>query len=174
MKNRKSMTCASCLEEAFELIKPSNKKGKNKDMSGTMLLHPAFHPKDISRNKLQTMFNTICKERLQDFLKIDECMINHHNTDNFRKLNMPSSLKQFEVIENSANYHANKVGTQMMAKGIDMRKKANEIIENERIPLQRIRITNNQLKISRIKTHKNVCDKKLVIRREGQRRSYKH
>ena len=84
-------------------------------MNGTTLLHPTCHPKDISRNKLQTMFNPTHKARFQDLLKIDTCMMAYQNPDNLRR----SSLKQCEGIENSANHHANKVGTQMTAKDTD-------------------------------------------------------
>ena len=63
------MACESSLEELLELIKHSNKKNKNKDMNGTMLFHPTCHPKDISRNKLQTMFNKACKERIWKIFK---------------------------------------------------------------------------------------------------------
>ena len=78
-KNSKSITCTSSLEEVLELIKPSDKKIKNKDINVTILLHPACHPKDFSINKLQTIFNKICKETFQDLLKIHEWMITRHN-----------------------------------------------------------------------------------------------
>ena len=94
----------------LELIKPSNKKNKNKDMHGSILLYPECHPKDVSRNESQTMFKTTYKERFQDFLNTDECMIVYHNPDILRKLIIPSSLKQCEGIQNSANYHENKAG----------------------------------------------------------------
>ena len=134
----------------LELIKPGNKKNNNKDMNGTMLLHPAHHPKDISRNKLQTMFNATCKARFQNLLKIDKKMIAYHNPNNLRNIIIPSSLKQREGINNSANCHANKAGIKMMAEDTDISKRANEIITNERITPQRIIITNNQLMSSGI------------------------
>ena len=51
-----------------------------------------------------------------DLLKIDTCMIAYHNPDNLRR----SSLKQWKGIENGANRHVNKVGTQTMKKDTDM------------------------------------------------------
>ena len=122
------MTCESLLEEVLELIKPSNSKNKNKHMNETMLLYPSCHLKDDTSDKLQTMFNIACKERFQDLLKTDKWMIAYHNPEKLRNLIMPSSLKQCEVIENSANYNANKAGMQMMAKDTDVSKRANEII----------------------------------------------
>ena len=102
-KNNKNIDCEKSLEETLEIIKLSNKISKNKDMSGTMLLHPTFHPKCISRNKLQTMLNTTCKCRFYDSLKIDKHMIGYHNPDNVRKIVIPSSLKPCTWLENSEN-----------------------------------------------------------------------
>ena len=125
-------------------------------MNGVILFHHACHPKNNAINKLQTMLNTVCKERFQDLLKIDKFMIAYHNPENLRKLITSSSLKQCEGIENSANYHASKAGPQMMTKDADVSKRANEIIENERITPQRIVITKNQLKSSGIKMHDSI------------------
>ena len=66
-KNRKSMTCDSSLEEVLESIKPSNKKNKNEYINEPKPFHHSHYPKDISRNKLQTMFNTTYTERFQYF-----------------------------------------------------------------------------------------------------------
>ena len=74
---------------------------------------------------------------------MDEFMISYHDSEKLRKLIVPSSLKKCEGIDNSANYHANEVGKQMMAKETDTSKRANEIIENERMTPHIIRITNN-------------------------------
>ena len=79
------------------------------------------------------MFNPSCKARFHDLLKIDTFMIAYHNPDNWRRIVIPSSLKQCKRIENSANHHVNKVGTQMTTKDTDMSKRANEIMANERI-----------------------------------------
>ena len=62
-------------------------------MNGTMLLHPTYHPKNISRNKSQDRFNTTCKSKFTELLKIDKCMIAYHNSDNLRNIIIPSSLK---------------------------------------------------------------------------------
>ena len=114
-------------------------------MNGTMLLHPTWHSKDVSGNKLQTMLNEMCKERFHCPLKIDKFMINHQDPDNFRRIAMSSSLKQHEGIENSANHHVNKAGIQMVTKDTDMSKIANAIIANETMTPTRITITKKRL-----------------------------
>ena len=62
-------------------------------MNGTISLYSACHPKDNSRNKSQHVFNTTCKERSQDFLKIEKCMIAYYNPDILRKWITLISLK---------------------------------------------------------------------------------
>ena len=105
------------------------------------------------------------KARFQDLLKIHTCVIAYHNPDDLRR----SSLKQCEGIENSANHHVNKVGTQTMTKDTDMSKRANEIMSNERIIPKIIIITNKKLKSSGIQTHNNICNKKIIVRKEEKR-----
>ena len=85
-------------------------------------------------------------------------MIAYHNPDNWRRILIPSSLKQFKEIENGANHHVNKVGTQTMKKDTDMSKWANGIMSNERIT-QTIIITNKKLNSSGIQTHNKICNK---------------
>ena len=74
-----------------------------------MILDPTWHPKEISRNKLQEKFITACKYKLQELLKIDKCMIDYHNPENLRKITIPSLLKPCVGLENSATYHADKL-----------------------------------------------------------------
>ena len=92
------------MEESLEIIKPSDSRNTNKDVKGTVLSHPAFHSKDITRKMSHAMLNETCKEKLRDTLKIVKCMIACHDAHNAGKLIMPSSLKQHEGKENSANY----------------------------------------------------------------------
>lgn len=67
--SRKNITYRSSLEETLEIFKRNKKSKNNNDMNGKILLHPTCHPKDVSRNKLQGMFNTTCKSKFQDLLK---------------------------------------------------------------------------------------------------------
>ena len=85
-RNNKIMCCNSTLEEALEIIKPSNKRNTNKDVKGTMILHTTYHPKDMFLQNIATKFNETCKEKFKEILKTDKCLIAHHNIDNTRKL----------------------------------------------------------------------------------------
>ena len=48
-------------------MKPRNKTNTNRDMKGIVLLHPACHPKDASRKRLQIIFNKNTKRSLRMF-----------------------------------------------------------------------------------------------------------
>ena len=53
------------LEEVLESMKPRNKTNVNRDMERIVLLHPTCHPKDMSRKRLQMMFNKYEKRHLR-------------------------------------------------------------------------------------------------------------
>ena len=93
-------------------------------------------------------------------------MIAYHNPDDVRKRIMLSSLKQCSGIENCAKHHADKAGMKMLRKDIDVSKRSNEIIVKEKMTLQRIIITNKQLKSSVIKIHNNIHSMQIIFRRE--------
>ena len=82
-------------------MKPSNKRNANKDMKVKVLLHPTCPPTDTSSKRLQMIFNETCKEKFKDMLNIDPCTIACHNPDNVRRLIIPSSLKEYEDIDNN-------------------------------------------------------------------------
>ena len=116
--NNQNIGHKSTLEEVLKSMKPSNEGNLNKDTKGTALLHLTHHPKDMSRKRLQKMSNEICKEKFEDRLNTDECMIACHNPDNMRRLTTLSSLKKCGGMENSANYHADEAGIDMMDNGM--------------------------------------------------------
>ena len=102
------------LEESLVITKPSNRRNDNKDMKGTVSLHPACNPKDTTRKISHSMINETYKEKFRDTLKTDRLMISCHNPDNARKLITASSLNQCEGTENIANYHADEAGMNTM------------------------------------------------------------
>ena len=58
-------------------------------------------------------------------------MIAHHDSYDTIRLITPSFLKQYEGMENSANYHADKAGISAMNKETDISRRTNEILDKE-------------------------------------------
>ena len=123
-------------------MKPSDKKNMNRHMKGAALSHPTCHPKDTSRERSQMMFNETCKEKFKDALNVEKCVIACHNPDNLRRLTMPSSLKECEGVENSANFHADEAVIITMDKGTNMTIRTKETLDKEKTISRRIEITN--------------------------------
>ena len=63
--NDKNMNNELTLEEILESMKPRNKTNMNRCMKGIVILHPTHHPKDMSRKRLQMMFNKYEKRHLR-------------------------------------------------------------------------------------------------------------
>ena len=75
-------------------------------------------------------------------MKIDKHIITYRIFENFRKILIPSSLKTCTELDNSATYHADKIGISMMKEDTNIAKRANEIITQEVASPNRIIITN--------------------------------
>ena len=124
-------------------------------MKGIVLLHTTCSPKNASSKILQMIFNKISKERFRDTLNVDKHMIACHNPDNIRRLITRSSLKECEVKENSANYHADQDGTNPIDNETNIASRTKETLVKEKITTMRIEITNSKLQNSGIMMHHN-------------------
>ena len=114
------------------------------------------------------MFNTTCKSKFYELLKLDKCMIYYYYLDNLRNIVIPSSLKPCEGLENSTTYYVDKIIISMIKDDSNIAKRANEIMTNEATSLNLIIITNRKLESSGIKMHNIICKKKLTSRKEKQ------
>ena len=126
-------------------MKHRNKTNVNRDVKGIVLLHLTRYLKDVSRKRLQMMFNKTYREKFKDVLNIDQCMIACHNPEKVRKLIMPISLKECEGAENSANYHAEEAEIRIIDKVTHITRRTKEIMCKENITSRTIDITNNKL-----------------------------
>ena len=83
-------------------------------MTGAILLHPACHPKEVSRKiSLETHHKTFCS-KFKELFNIGKRMTTCHNEDKLKRLVMPRLLKPCDGDGNKAAFHAECIKINMM------------------------------------------------------------
>ena len=82
-------------------------------------------------------------------------MIVYHYPENRRKIIIPRLLKPCTGLDNSATYHEDKLWVSMLKKDANIAKRANKIITNELMLLNKIKRTNTKSQSSGIQICNN-------------------
>ena len=71
----------------------------------TILLHLTYHPKDISRNRMQEIYEIIYENTFKDLLNSNRIVLLYHISDSLRSFMLLSNLKDYVGENNIKEYY---------------------------------------------------------------------